>query len=102
MSIVVDKKEKKYVSDDARLMAEWNSEKNKDFDPYQLTYRSHVKVWWKCSKGHEWPAAISKRTLGQNCPFCSGNKALRGYNDLSTIHPELVSEWDFQKNEASI
>ena len=99
---MVDKKEKKYVSDDARLMAEWNSEKNKDFDPYQQTYRSHVKVWWKCSKGHEWPAAISKRTLGQNCPFCSGNKALRGYNDLSTIHPELVSEWDFQKNEAPI
>ena len=27
---------------------------------------------------------------------------MQAYNDLSTTHPELVSEWDFQKNETPI
>ena len=84
------------------ISKEWDYDKNDGLTPVDVSPNSHKKIWWKCSKGHEWQAAVSKRTLGQNCPFCSGNKALQGYNDLSIIHPELVSEWDFQKNETPI
>ncbi len=33
---------------------------------------SHVKVWWKCSKGHEWEVVIKERTKinGNHCPIC--------------------------------
>ncbi|MCH5316307.1 MAG: zinc-ribbon domain-containing protein, partial [Eubacterium sp.] len=50
--------EKKYVTDNAELMAEWNWERNTDVTPSQLTIGSHKKVWWKCNKGHEWQATI--------------------------------------------
>ena len=74
MSIVADKKEKRYVSDNAQLMSEWNWEKNNAFglDPPKLTCGTSKKAWWKCSMGHEWEAKIYFRTTGhRGCPICA-------------------------------
>ena len=68
----MDKKEKKYVSDNAQLMAEWNWEKNIEFGPTQITLGSGRKTWWKCKNGHEWKATIASRNQGSGCPYCSG------------------------------
>ena len=95
---MAEKKEKHYVSDNAQLMAEWNWERNTDFNPSQLTLGSEKKVWWKCSKGHEWQASISHRNQGRGCPYCSGRKTLKGYNDLQTINPAVAKEWNYEKN----
>lgn len=46
---------------------------------------SHRKVWWICSKGHEWQAAVSTRNGGNKCPYCAGQKVLPGNNDLQTV-----------------
>ena len=73
--------EKKYIIDNAELMAEWNWERNADISPSQLTIGSGQKVWWKCSKGHEWQAVINSRNNGTGCPYCSSRKILIGYND---------------------
>ncbi|MCH5314701.1 MAG: zinc-ribbon domain-containing protein, partial [Eubacterium sp.] len=56
------------------------------------------KVWWKCCKGHEWQATISDRNNGRGCPYCSGKKSLKGYNDLQTVNPTLANEWNYEKN----
>ena len=92
--------EKKYVIDNAELMAEWNWEKNIefDFDPKLLTVGSGKKVWWKCSKGHEWQATIDRRSQGKGCPYCSGRNAIKGKNDLQTVNPALAKEWNYDKN----
>ena len=68
---MAEKKEKRYVSDNAQLMAEWNWEKNNElgFDPIFLTCGSKKKVWWKCSKGHEWLAEVKNRNIGIGCPY---------------------------------
>ena len=97
---MAEKKEKRYVSDSAQLLAEWNWEKNLElkFDPRLLTVGSGKKVWWKCSNGHEWQATIDGRNSGRGCPYCSGNKVLKGYNDLQTINPNLAKEWNYEKN----
>ena len=29
---------------------------------------------------------------------CSGQKTLKGYNDLQTLHPVLAAEWNYEKN----
>lgn len=79
-------------------MAEWDWEKNIEFDPKQLTLGSHKKVWWKCNNGHEWQAAISDRNNGNKCPYCSGKRVLKGYNDLQTVNPKLIEEWNYEKN----
>ena len=62
--------EKKYLIDNAKLMAEWNWERNTDFDPSQLTLGSNQKVWWRCKKGHSWRTQISNRCNGSGCPKC--------------------------------
>ena len=61
---MTEKKEKRYVSNNAQLMSEWNWERNTDFDPVQLTLGSNKKVWWRCSQGHEWQATIYDRNNG--------------------------------------
>lgn len=80
------------------LAKEWNYERNKGLTPEDVMPNSRKKVWWKCSKGHEWDAAISSRTRGCNCPYCSGKKVLPGYNDLMTKNPKLATEWHPTKN----
>lgn len=92
--------EKKYVIDNAKLMAEWNWEKNTelDFDPKTLTLGSGQKVWWKCQKGHEWMAIISNRNRKSSCPYCSGRKAIIGENSLLIVNPDLAKEWNYEKN----
>ena len=67
-----------------------------------FTYASNKKVWWKCSKGHEWEAVISSRTgSDRGCPICANQKVLKGYNDLATIFPEFLPEWNYKKNKVS-
>jgi hypothetical protein len=52
------------------LAAEWNHDKNESLTPDTVTPGSRKKVWWKCSNGHEWYAAIFSRTAGCGCPYC--------------------------------
>ena len=53
------------------LVNEWNYEKNGLLQPEMFTCKSNEKVWWKCSKGHEWETIIANRTKGHGCPICS-------------------------------
>ena len=79
---MAEKKEKQYVSDNARLMAEWNWEKNVElgFYPDKLTCGSAKKAWWKCSQGHKWQALINNRNKGRGCPECAKQKRMRNKN----------------------
>ena len=63
-----------------------------DADLTKVTAGSGKKLPWKCSKGHEWSAAVYSRTGGTGCPYCAGTTVLVGYNDLRTVRAELASE----------
>ena len=93
-------KDKKYVSDNDQLMAEWDCEKNNalQLDPRTLTVGSSKKAWWKCNKGHEWQARIDHVSKGHGCPYCFGRYAIKGENDLQTVNPTLANEWNYEKN----
>lgn len=86
------------------LADEWDTERNNGLLPDQFSTGSQKKVLWKCSLGHSYPAAINARVRyyiqGKKfgCPYCSGHKVLRGFNDLQTMYPELSKEWCFAKN----
>ena len=80
------------------IAKEWNYEKNVGLKPSDFTRRSGQKVWWKCSKGHEWQASMHNRSGGHGCPYCAGLKAIVGYNDLLTLKPSYLEEWDYDKN----
>lgn len=74
------------------IAAEW-SEKNYPLLPTMVTPFANKKVWWKCSKGHEWHTLISTRSGGSKCPYCSGQILLKGFNDFATTQPQLAEEW---------
>ena len=80
------------------LSKEWHPTKNGTRTPYDVTPNSSLKVWWKGSCGHEWEAQIKSRNNGRGCPFCSGRFVLTGFNDIATTNPEIIKEWDFEKN----
>jgi hypothetical protein len=80
-----------------KLSLEWNYDKNYGLTPNDVTANSHKKIWWKCTKGHEWESIIANRNSGKGCPYCSGQKVCKD-NCLATINPELSKEWDFSKN----
>ncbi|MDG0059150.1 zinc-ribbon domain-containing protein [Priestia sp. P5] len=90
--------EKKYLRDNAHLMTEWNSEKNRDLNPNALTCANRTKVWWKCLKGHEYLSRIDHRVSGSGCPYCAGKRAIKGETDLATLCPDLIEEWHPVKN----
>ena len=79
------------------LMEEWDYEKN-ILNPLNLTSGSGRKVWWKCRKGHSWEHSIISRYKGSKCPYCMNRKVLYGFNDLETQHPNLLKQWDYEKN----
>ncbi len=62
------------------------------FDATTVTAGVSRKMPWRCGAGHEWAATVASRAKGAGCPICSGARALPGFNDLATTHPELVSE----------
>lgn len=83
-----------------RLADEWDTDKNGDLTPEMVTRFSGKIVWWRCKKvEHSWDMSVAKRSLGYECPFCSGNRVLAGYNDLLTLNPQLAGEWDYERNQ---
>jgi len=72
------------------LVLEWHPTKNGDLTPWDVTCGSEKDIWWICDKGHEWKSFVKDRNDGNNCPYCSGRKVLKGYNDLWTTHPEIA------------
>lgn len=82
------------------LLNLWNYEKNENLIPKYFSHNSNKSVWWKCKKcSGEWKESIINVAKGNRCPFCSGHRVLKGYNDLETKNPILAKEWNYEKND---
>ncbi|MCR5321694.1 MAG: DUF2726 domain-containing protein [Lachnospiraceae bacterium] len=54
------------------ISKEWDYEKNGDLQPSDISSKSGIKVWWKCSEGHEWKATVGNRAHNNSgCPRCN-------------------------------
>ncbi len=81
-------------------LLDWDYEAN-EYGPEYYTNGSGEVVNWKCHKcGHKWRTAICDRTRDyrNECPLCSGKVIVSGVNDLPTIMPELMKDWDYDNN----
>ena len=90
------------------LMKEWDFEKNADIDVYSVTPGSHKKVGWvcrtpTCEQGclHSWVSSIKSRALkASGCPYCKkGALKICYHNSLAYLRPDLLEQWDYEKNE---
>ena len=74
------------------LVSEWSDEN--EFGPEMISFGSNKMIMWKGLCGHTWAATAKNRGNGSGCPYCSGNKVLKGFNDLAHLYPKLAEEWD--------
>ena len=82
-----------------KLLAEWDYDKNQNISPNEITSGAGKKVWWKCKTcGYSWQASVCHRTSGRGCPCCNHQVVVSGKNDLATLKPTLLKEWDYKKN----
>lgn len=82
------------------IAAQWHPSLNGALTACDVFAGTARKVWWKCEKGHEWPATVNSRTSnGTGCPYCSGQKVIPGENDFQTLYPEIAAEWESDRNK---
>ena len=63
------------------IAKEWHPAKNGTLTPKDFTCGSSKRIWWQCSKGHEWQTPIVYRITDKTgCPYCS--------QELRTSFPE--------------
>ena len=80
------------------IALEWDYEENIGLAPSDVFGQSNIKYHWKDKFGHKWMAQANDRANGTGCPYCSGNKVLKGFNDIKTTRPDLRNEWHPSKN----
>jgi hypothetical protein len=79
------KKHGSFTHSHPALIKDWDAQKNVGLCPDAFPATSQKKVWWRCSKGHEWLASIHRRAIeNTGCPFCTWQ--------TSRLEIELYSE----------
>ena len=81
------------------IAKQWHPTLNGNILPSDIYQASNKLAWWICDKGHEYQSPIHRRSDGHGCPYCSGKKVLQGFNDLATMKPDLMKDWDYEANE---
>jgi len=75
------------------VASQWHPVKNGDLTTRDVTTGSQKKVWWICSRGHEWEASIVNRHKGRSCPFCFSQTSqleLRVLTELKYIFKNVL------------
>ena len=85
------------IDNNPSWLSEWNYTLN-DVAPRDVFLNSSASYWWTCANGHNFKASPNNRNRGCGCPYCSNYKALVGFNDLETLYPKLLTEWNYEKN----
>ena len=84
------------------LLKEWDYIENDrlGLNPDNVMAGTNKKAYWICPKcQYKYIAYIPSRALKKSaCPVCSNQKVMAGYNDLETVNPGLLEEWDYEKN----
>lgn len=81
------------------LAHQWSDQN--ELQASEILPQSRDSALWVCPKeGHVWTGKIAARTAkGTDCAYCAGREALKGFNDLETLRPEIAADWDYDLNE---
>ena len=79
------------------LIPFWSN--NNTIDPTKIKSGCNSKALWYCPNcGGEYDMRVVDKVKAYGCPYCSGRRVLKGYNDLATLVPELTKDWNYEKN----
>lgn len=91
---------KSLASELPKLAKEWDYKANGELRPNEVPPKGRARVYWKCKKGHSWPAKLASRANGTGCPYCNGSK-VTFERSLAAKRPDLLSMWDYDKNKVT-
>ena len=78
-------------------------EKRTGLSASQIPFGSALRATWKCEicEG-SWQTKVYSRT-GEDldCPYCTNQRVLAGFNDLKTKFPKIAKEFDEERNNIS-
>lgn len=82
------------------VAAWWHPTKNGARTPGQIKPLSVAPVYWMCPDGHSFEStpAYLCRQKAITCPADNGRLLVVGLNDLATREPNLVKDWDRERN----
>ena len=88
------------------IAKDWDYQKNDGLTPSQFVMSDKNKVWWKCNKGHSYQVSIYSRVRSNGCKVCGrveiekkkNIKRLKDGESFAEKFPDLIKEWDCQKN----
>lgn len=66
------------------------AEKNNNVFTDDIYHNLTTKMEFYCSKKHHWSNRPDKVLIGQGCPYCCGNKIIKGETDLWTLRPDVA------------
>ena len=72
-----------------------------ELKPTEVVAGCNSKAYFTCNKDsrHYFYTRIDHMILDDiQCPVCANQTIIVGVNDLATTHPELIKEWDYEKN----
>jgi len=87
------------------VASQWHPVKNGDLTTRDVTTGSQKKVWWICSRGHEWEASIVNRHKGRSCPFCFSQTSqleLRVLTELKYIFKNVLHRKKIEGSEIDV
>lgn len=79
------------------LLKWWDYDKN-ILKPDQLTKGSHKTIFWKCKNNHSFKKEVLLMNKNPACGICSGHIIVSGVNDITTLRPDFLDWWDYDKN----
>lgn len=81
------------------VAADWDNELNEK-GPEEYAPYSNKPAHWICPVGHRYVSKINNRVraTGNGCKYCSGQAALKNFNDLLFLYPEVALDWHPTKN----
>lgn len=92
-------KKREWTLEFPEILKFWDFEKNVKKPEDTRTYE---RVWWICEHKHSYCSSIMNRIARKSfdCWYCkTGHRTLSEEHNFFIKHPDLMKEWDFEKNK---
>lgn len=83
-----------------KVAQRWHPTLNAPLTPSDVSAGTNRKVWWLCTEGHSYQSSVYVQTTS-GCSICAGKEVLEGFNDFASVCPDLLDEWDYERNQKS-
>lgn len=67
----------------------------------KVTVGSKKILEWECKNGHKLTKSVDS-FVKHGCVYCAGQKAVPGVNDIKTEHPELMPDWNDERDPSTV